>query len=113
MTWAFDSIAFLAWIILGSQLMIREVEDTNLENWGEPKRRRQQGFRRLVSGLGLLPILWFLFVTHGLPFVVLFLFLANVFAFQMRFFTYKIPTWILTIIAIVSFLPAVYVHWWT
>lgn len=113
MMWVFDSIAFLAWIVLGSQLMIREVEETNLENWGEPKKRRQQRFRRIISGFSLLPILWYLFTTHGIPFVVLFLILANVIAFKMQFFTYQIPTWILTLSAIISFLPVGYAYWWT
>ena len=113
MTWVFDSITFLALIMLGSQLMIGEVEETNLENWGEPEKRRQQGFRRIISGLSMLPILWYLFATHGIPFVVLFLILATVIAFKMQFFTYKMPTWMLTLSAIISFLPLGYAYWWT
>ena len=111
MAWVFDTIAFLAWIIQGSQLMIREVEETNLENWGEPEKTRNQGFRRIISGLSLLPILWYLFATHGISFVVLFLFLANVIAFHMRFSVYRIPSWMLVISAIISFLPLGYAYW--
>jgi hypothetical protein len=111
MTWVFDSITFLTWIVLASQLMTREVEESNLENWGN-STGRQKGFRRIISALGLLPMIWYLFATHGMPYILLFQILTNAIAFQMRFFTYKIPTWILTINAIISFLPLGFANWW-
>ena len=113
MIWVFDFIAFLAWIVLASQLMTTEVEETHLENWGETKKRRSKGFRKTIAVLSVLPILVYLFAEHGIIYSLLFLFLVNAVAFQLRFITYAIPTSILSICAIISLLTVGYSYLWT
>lgn len=112
MIWLFDFIAFLAWIVLASQLMITEVEEAHLENWGEPKKRRGQGFREGTAVLGVLPIVGYLFAEHGILYSLFFLFVVNAVAFQMRFFAYLLPTWTLCVIAIISLFTVGYSYLW-
>ncbi len=107
MIWVINIVAFVSWICLAPSFLINDEERKLVGGL-----HRKEGIRKVISFLGMLPIVGHLLATHGWIFALIFLFVVNAVAFSMRFFADGLPTWATALIAFVAIVFSGYSYFW-